>query len=736
MRFFRITVLTALVSLNLPGARAEVAATPAKPDANQARIAKLLANSLPVLHLSHAPCDDTVALSAFDIYLNSLDYEHSYFLAPDVERFRARATELDDQLKKGDTAFAFEIYDLFKQRVTNRVAYVNKLLDAGFDLTETESYDWKRKDAPWPADEPAWDDLWRKKIKNDLVARVVAKKFATNAVESAVSTSNVSTLTIDTNALTAAAATNDATTDASLAGSLDAEIDSAPTAADAKATPEEAIRKAYSRYVTLLNDNDAMWVLERYLNAFTQAYDPHSDYMSPHNAEDFDISMSLSLVGIGALLSSEDGAAKVERLIAGGPAERDARLKPGDKIIAVAQGDAEPVDIMHLPLNKAVRMIRGEKGTKVVLSVIPASDISGSSVAKIDLIRDEVKLEEQAAKSEVREIKGSDGVVRTLGVITLPEFYADMKGEATKGDEARSCARDVKRIIGELKEKGVQGIVLDLRNNGGGSLSEAVEMTGEFIDSGPVVQVKDQKRLHILSDPNPEISYDGPLIVLVNRMSASASEILAGALQDYGRALIVGDSKTHGKGTVQTLTNLSNADPALGSLKITTASFFRIAGGSTQLNGVTPDIVISSALDEMELGEEFLPHALKWSTVYPAFYEPQTAVKALIPTLAGESKARREQDPRFATFSKVLEKVGERQKTKEISLNVDERIDLAKNERELQDELRKSGETGSEADKTAKDIVLTETLSILSDLVIHLDQAAAENRKALSKSQS
>ena len=735
MRFFSIAALTALL-LNLQGARAEVAATPAKPDVSQARIAKLLANSLPVLHLSHAPCDDTVAQSALDIYIDSLDYEHSYFLASDIASFQAQATNLDDQLKSGDTKFAFAIYDVFKQRVTNRVAYVNKLLDDGFDLTQAETYDWKRKDAPWPADEKAWDDLWRKKIKNDYVARVVAKQFATNLEAVAATDTNTTTLTIDTNAVQEAAAGATNGTDASLSEAVDEDADSATTAADLKATPDEAIRKAYSRYVTLLNDNDSMWVLERYLNAFTQAYDPHSDYMSPHNAEDFDIAMKLSLVGIGALLSSEDGAAKVERLIAGGPAERDGRLKPGDKIVAVAQGDAAPVDIMHLPLNKAVRMIRGEKGTKVVLSVIPASDSTGSTLAKIDLIRDEVKLEEQAAKSEVREVKGADGVSRTLGVITLPEFYADMKGEATKGEEARSSARDVKRLVGELKEKGVQGIVLDLRNNGGGSLSEAVEMTGEFIDSGPVVQVKDQKRLHILSDPDPDIAYDGPLIVLVNRMSASASEILAAALQDYGRALVVGDTKTHGKGTVQTLTNLSNADPALGSLKITTASFFRIAGGSTQLNGVTPDIVISSALDEMELGEEFLPHALKWSTVYPAFYEPQTAVKNLIPTLASESKARRDQDPRFATFTKVLEKVGERQKAKEISLNVDDRIGLAKSERELQDELRKTEENGNKDDKTAKDIVLSETLSILSDLVIHLDQAAAENRKALSKSQS
>jgi carboxyl-terminal processing protease len=687
---------------------------PPKPEIDERRVSKLLANAMPVLHLSHVPCDDGIAVAALNIFLDTLDYDHCYFLASDVALFRAEATRLDDSLKKGDSSFAFKVYDTFKQRVTNRVAYVNKLLDEGFDLTVPETYAWKRKTEPWPTNVAEWDDLWRRKVKNEYIARKVAQELAeafkagaTNAAAEA-----------------GAEAVTNATAETEAVPGLEA-VELAP--AETQGTPEEQIRKQYTRYVTLLNDNDALWVLDRYLNAFTQAYDPHSDYMSPHEAEDFDISMKLSLVGIGALLSSEDGAAKVERLIAGGPAERDGRLKPGDKIIAVAQGDAPPTDILHLPLHKAVRMIRGEKGTKVVLSIIPASDTSGSTVTRIDLVRDEVKLEEQAAKGTMRSVKGSDGVVRSLGIVTLPEFYADLRG-GSQSEEARSAARDVKRIVEDLVQQGAEGIILDLRNNGGGSLSEAVEMTGHFIDSGPVVQVKDQRRLHILSDPRRETVYDGPLVVLVNRMSASASEILAAALQDYGRAVIVGDSKTHGKGTVQTLTNLSNADPKLGSLKVTTASFYRIAGGSTQLNGVKPDIILPSALDEMELGEEFLPHALKWSEVYPAFYEPQVELKEIIPQLQTESLARRENDPRFDTYERVLAKVTERQKQKEISLRLDDRIDLARSERELQKELRENEATEGDKD-LSKDIILGETLNILSDLVIQLDHSAANKKK-------
>ncbi len=433
--------------------------------------------------------------------------------------------------------------------------------------------------------------------------------------------------------------------------------------------------------------------------------------------------MRLSLVGIGALLSSEDGAAMVERLIPGGPAEKDGRLKPGDKIIAVAQGNDPAVDILHLSLNKTVQMIRGKKGTKVVLTVIPASDASGATTRKIDLVRDEVKLEEQAAKGSTREIKGADGVTRTMGVIKLPEFYADMK---SGGDEARSAARDVKQILEDLKSKEVKGVILDLRNNGGGSLSEAVNMTGEFIDSGPVVQVQDQRKLQILSDPDPDTVYRGPLIVLVNRMSASASEILAAALQDYGRAVIVGDTKTHGKGTVQTLSALSQANPSLGQVKLTTASFYRIAGGSTQLNGVKPDIVIPSALDSMELGEEFLPHALAWSEVYQAFYEPVNDYSNILPALATQSEHRRAEDPKFSAYLQLVKKAGERQKENEISLNFEDRLSQARGERQVEKMLRDEEGDGASKDD-ANDPVLNETLNILSDMVTLSEQQQAKN---------
>jgi C-terminal peptidase prc len=518
------------------------------------------------------------------------------------------------------------------------VVYTEKLLTGGFDLKTSERYAWKRKKAPWATDQAQWDDLWRRRIQNEYVGRLVARQMAKENPEPA-------TASTTTNA---PAAPKDAEhADPTPAADVPAE-----TLAELQLTPEQAILKSYRRFLTILEDNDAAFVLDRYFNAFTQSYDPHSDYLSPDNTEDFDIGMRLSLFGIGALLTSEDGAAKVERLIPGGPAAKDGRLQVGDKIVAVGQGDQPAEDILHLPLQKAVRKIRGEKGSKVVLSVVPVNDATGTAIKKVDLVRDEVKLEEQAAKGEVQEITDPQGVKRKLGVIRLPEFYADMKSNRA---DARSSTRDVVKILADQQKQGVQGIILDLRSNGGGSLAEAINLTGAFIESGPVVQVKDQRRLQILSDPDPATVYTGPLIVLVNRLSASASEILAAALQDYGRALIVGDSKTHGKGTVQTLSTLAEGlrllrQPTndLGSVKLTTASFYRIAGGSTQLNGVKPDIIISSPMDQMEVGEEFLPHALAWTEVYQAFYDPVRDLAPVVPALREASAKRRLKDSTFS----------------------------------------------------------------------------------------
>jgi carboxyl-terminal processing protease len=422
------------------------------------RIASRVADRLPAVHLNREPFNDVIATNALMLFIDSLDYDHTFFLASDIAEFQQQATNLDNLVKSGETAFAQTVFERFKERITNRVAYAYELLDRGFDLDTEENYRWKREDAPWAENEAGWNELWRKKVKNEYVARVAALETGAGKEPD------------ETNAVSAAKG-----------------IEALP--------PAEFVRERYKQYQLLIENNfDSETVLQRYLSAFTRSYDPHSDYLSPRGVEDFDINMSLSLVGIGAMLRSEDGTAKVQSLIAGGPAETDGRLLPGDKIIAVAQGDAEPVSILHWPLGKAVRLIRGEKGSKVVLTVIPADDTTGARTKTIGLIRDEVKLEAQAAKGEVREVPGA-GQIRRLGVLTLPEFYADFEAARAGSDSARRASVDVRRILQSFSTNKVDGLILDLRNDGGGSLAEAIDIAGFFIPLGPVVQVRDSRRV-------------------------------------------------------------------------------------------------------------------------------------------------------------------------------------------------------------------------------------------------
>lgn len=690
----RTLSLLFLLTAGVVFSRAEQADRPElAPDAHHMRAAKLMALNLPLRHLNREPLSERIATNALAIYLDTLDFERAYFLQSDIDAFTAKGPDLADQLRAGDLTFAFHVYNVLKTRVANRVAFVNELLDQGLNLDADETYAWKRRQAKWPANEEEWNDLWRRKIKNEYVGHAVSRRIGAGELPDLDGENTV--------------------TNASLAAQL-------------KMTPEERIRKNYDRFLTILRDNDANWVTERYLNAFARAYDPHSDYLSPWGLEDFEIGMKLSLQGIGALLSSEDGAAKVERLIPGGPAERDGRLKPGDKIIAVAQGDNPPVDVLHWPLSRTVRLIRGEKGSKVVLTVIPGVDSTGAELAVIDLIRDEVKLEEQAAKSELKTVTGEDGVERRIGVITLPEFYADLKGLGA-GQDARSSAKDVARLLGELRDQGAEAVVLDLRNNGGGSLSDAIQMTGLFIERGPVVQVRDQRRVVPLNDPDPGVLFRGPVAVLVNRLSASASEILAGALQDYSRAIIIGDSKTHGKGTVQTLIPLSNVSTNVGQIKVTTASFYRIAGGSTQLRGVEPDIVIPSPLETLEVGEEHLPHALPWSQVAEALFQPVGDLPAYQGELKLRSRARLSRSEKYSTYTNLLAQIAERQRAPEISLRLDTRLALAESEREMRKALEDEvGEGDGEEEKPRRtDFALEESMQVLCDWLALRESARA-----------
>lgn len=670
-----------LVAVSASWAVRSDTATPALE--NFSRSARLLSSTLPLMHLNKAPWDQSIARIALDNYLEALDFERSFFLQSDIDAFHEKLDGLEESVKRGNLELAFEIYEVFKTRVTDRVAFVETLVGEAMDFNLDETYFWKRKLADWPADEEAWDDLWRRKIKNQLLVRLVETEIGSEEEPS-----------------------------------LDEEDEDQRTHTqllNETLTPEEFVIRQYQRYQNMIRDNDETWVAERFLTAFARAFDPHTDFLSPNNLEDFEINMKLSLVGIGAMLGTEDGAAKIERLIPGGPAEQDGRLQPGDKIIAVAQGDEPPVDVLHWPLYRTVRLIRGEKDTTVVLHVLPVSDPSGSRIELIDIVRDEVKLEEQAAKSELRRIEAEDGAETVVGVITLPDFYADMSG-GRMGQSSRSCTRDVQRLLGELVGQGAEALILDLRNNGGGSLTEAISLTGLFIEAGPVVQVRDRRSVRPIYDRNRAIDFDGPLIVLVNRLSASASEIVAGALQDYDRAIIIGDSKTHGKGTVQTLTELASNNPRLGSVKVTTASFYRIAGGSTQLKGILPDIVIPSVFETMEIGEETLDNALPWSTVEPLSYATPPGFDDVRSRLIEQSAARRADDVRFATHASLLERLRERQEQQEITLRLEDRLAFAREQKELQD-LIESPSLINGDDSKNNDLALTEALNVAVDWV-------------------
>lgn len=669
----------------------------------QERLGKTLSVLMPRAHFLHLAVDDEIAKRALDLYIDALDYDHTYFMAKDIEEFRAKVTDLDDAFKRGDMTMAFTIFNRFRERVTDRAAFVENMLKKAPDVSKDESYTWKRKDSPWAADEAAWNDLWRRKIKHEYVTREVAVKLAPPKETAAKD----------------AAAPEDRRDPS---GSEKNVVQGADTLEDLQLATTEFVIKRHRQFKIIMDDSDEEFALDRYVSAFTQSYDPHSDYMSPASTEDFDMTMSLSLSGIGAQLVSEDGAAKITRIMPGGPVERDGRLKVGDRIVAVGEAGKDVIDILHWPLYKAVRKIRGPKGTKVTLVVWPASDITGATEKKVDLTRDEIKLEEQAAKASVKEIPGPNGKTFKLGVLTLPEFYADFKA----GGAGRRASTDVRNLLVDLKKQGIEGLAFDLRNNGGGSLPDAIEIAGLFIHSGPVVQVKDSRGVQVLGDPDPDMVYDGPMVVLCNRMSASASEIVAAALQDYGRAVVIGDSKTHGKGSVQTVVPLDGDEKKLGSLKMTSAAFYRIAGGSTQLKGVVSDIVIPSVFDTMEMGEEFLPHALPYSVVDQAFYATLVDQYPPIAELRDASKIRRDNDSRFKVRTDLLSRLEKRMAGKEITIKFDDRMKLAKSEKELDDLQRAAGDDGEETTKDGKvdeekkfkeDLVLQESLRVLADIV-------------------
>ncbi len=560
-------------------------------------------------------------------YMGDLDGQHLFFLKSDKDSFveRYKPESLYWNLRSlGKIDPAYEIFDIYQKRVTERVSWISTALDKGLDLSGKDTYMIDRTKAEWPAAPAEADELWGKRLRFELIKEILNKK-----------------------------------------------------------APEEAkmiVRKRYQRLLKNLGDIESRDLSEMFLTTITGLYDPHSTYFSADTYEDFGIQMRLQLVGIGALLSLEEDECLIKEIIPGGPADLDKQLKPNDKIVAVAQDGAEPVEVIGMKLRKIVDMIRGTKGTRVHLTIEPAAAGGSATRKEVVLTRDVVNLDSARAHAAVFEVPDADGKNAPLGVITLPAFYGpDMSGE---GKAQNSATKDIAELIKRLKAANVKGIVLDLRRNGGGLLSEAISLTGLFIKQGPVVQVRSYSgEIKVDEDEDPSVAYDGPLVVLVSRFSASASEIVAGALQNYGRAVIIGDSSTHGKGTVQTIVEMKNfipkqassSDDKTGATKVTVQKFYLPNGASTQLKGVVPDIVLPSIDDYLPIGESDLPHALAWDVIPSSTFDAKPLMPAFLTPLRATSLARQEKLPEFDYLKRSITWFKERKDEKAISLNLKDR---------------------------------------------------------------
>lgn len=588
-----------------------------KPNMEQRFASSLATKFLTNWHYKDTRLDNMLSSQIFDGYLDLLDPNLTYLLAGDVADFERFRNGLDDALRHSDLSPAYEIFNVYADRVHQRVAHARALLQQPFDFTVDEEYIYDRSEADWATSPAELDEIWRKRVKNDFLRLRLAGKDDEGIV---------------------------------------------------KILDERYLN--LDRRISELNSED---IFQLFMNAFAQAIEPHTAYLSPRSSENFEISMKLSLEGIGALLGRETEYTSIASVVPGGPADQDGRLQAGDRVVAVGQGrSGKLVDVVGWRVDDVVDLIRGPKDTVVRLEVLPKDAGIGAPSTVIDIVRNEVKLEEQAAKSRIIEIPTESGQSRKVGIIDLPVFYLDFNGRALNLPEYRSSTRDVRRLIEEMKAEGVEGLIVDLRDNGGGSLLEATTLTGLFIDEGPVVQVRNSSgRISTEEDTDSGMAWDGPLAVLVNRYSASASEIFAAAIQDYGRGLIIGET-TFGKGTVQSLVDLDDYGkpdtPSMGQLKITMAQFFRVNGGSTQNKGVVPDIRFPSAGDPHEYGERSLDNALPWTQIEPAEYAAAGDLSRLLAVADFRYHDRTAGDPEFNWLLSDIEDYNESSEQRSVSL--------------------------------------------------------------------
>jgi carboxyl-terminal processing protease len=693
MKFARSVLVIALgLSLALPlmAKPKMVSLTDLTPTPEQGEAADWVSKYLTRLHYASKPLDDAMSQEILKRYIESLDSEKVFFLKSDIDGFTQRyADSLDEAIEQRQLEPVYQIFKTYLTRLHERTEYARGLLKKGFDFTLDEDYAYDRKDAEWAKDRAELDEHWRQRIKNDWLRLKLAERK-----------------------------------DAKIAETLD---------------------KRYRDYMTRVEQLDRQDVFQSFLNAYAMAIEPHTNYLGPRASENFAISMRLSLEGIGAVLQRDGEFVVIRSVVEGGPAAMGGKVKVGDRIVAVGQAkDKQLTDVVGWRLEDVVDLIRGPKDTVVKLEVLAAESGVGGQTSVVEITRDKVKLEEQAAHKSVIETGGDNS--QRIGVIELPAFYLDFAARARGDSDYRSSTRDVRKLLSELADEKVDGVLIDLRNNGGGSLTEATELTGLFIDKGPVVQVRDGRgRVQVESDTDSGLVYKGPMAVLVNRASASASEIFAAAIQDYGRGLIIGEP-TFGKGTVQQLVDLdyiANKDTAqLGQLKLTMAQFFRIDGGSTQHKGVVPDLAFPVTLDAADYGESTFDNALPWTKIAAARYSPVGSFERLVPMLETRHDARIEHDPEFGFLREDIAQYRESRARKSISLN------LAKREAERKaDEKRISeraeargeadaklaarlddglnpGERGTQdlldpdADKDEKkDVLLSEGAAVLADVI-------------------
>lgn len=696
IRRITLALTTALLIAPLTIAKPTAPASQLAPLPEQGKTAAFTMYTLSRVHYRSLPLDDTLSTQIYKAYVDAIDGDKLFYLSSDMDEFSAHERELDDAIRNQELEIPFEMFNRYVKRVGERTTHARALLTQGFDFTVDEAYEYDREDADWAASPAELDEIWRKRVKNDWLRLKLAGKKQASIVE-----------TLD---------------------------------------------KRYARFQERIEEIDSEDVFQTFLNAYASAIEPHTNYMAPRNADAFEIQMSLSLEGIGAVLQRDDEYTVIRSIVTGGPADKMG-LKPGDRILAVGQDAQGPmVDIIGWRVDDAVKLIRGPKNSTVRLDVVPVTASIDSKPQRIAIVRQKVKLEEQAAKKRVIDV-GEGAEKRRIGVIELDTFYQDFEARRRGEADYRSATRDIAKLLRELKAERVDGVVLDLRNNGGGSLDEATELTGLFIDRGPVVQVRNaQGRVDIGEDDHPGRVWDGPLAVLVNRVSASASEIFAAAIQDYGRGLVIGEP-TYGKGTVQNLISLDQLsgrnEARHGQLKFTTAQFFRINGGSTQLKGVTPDIQFPASLDAEDYGENVYENALPWTQIEPTEYTPVADLSPLLGPLEARHQARIHDDPEFKFWEEDIADYRRQRKQTSLSLlesarraERDEREARRKTREALRVELglkdpdtpaERTSDDGLQADErgvveSAKaeerarnrerpDVLLTETARILADAI-------------------